>query len=159
MTNITAENIISSELELIITRTFDAPRELVWKAWTEIDTLERWICPKDFKVTFCQGELRIGGKWRTGMQSLEGTEHICGGEYREIIPPSKLVFTHAWEDENGELGSQILVSVTLSDEKEKTLMRFEQTGFSSVESRNGHEDGWTGAFDNLSLYLGNDKDK
>ena len=154
MTNTTSENNISTDLELIITRTFDAPRKLVWKAWTEIDLLERWICPRDFKVTFCQGELRIGGKWRTGMQSPEGTEHICGGEYREIAPPSKLVFTHAWEDENGEFGSQTLVSVTFSDDNDKTLMHFEQTGFNSVESRDGHEDGWTGAFDNLSTYLG-----
>ncbi len=153
MTNTHARKDISADLEFIITRTFNAPRELVWQAWTEIDLLERWICPKDFKVTFCQGELRVGGKWRTGMQSPEGTEHICGGIYREIAPPSKLVFTHAWEDEDGEFGPQTLVSVTLSEEKEKTLMRFEQTRFDSVESRDGHEDGWTGAFDNLNAYL------
>jgi len=159
MTKTTAEKNISSDLELIIIRTFHAPRELVWKAWTEIELLERWICPRDFKVTFCQGELTIGGRWKTGMQSPDGTEHICGGEYREIVQPSKLVFTHAWEDENGELGPLTLVSVTLADEKEKTLMRFEQTGFISVESRDGHEDGWTGAFDNLSTFLGEDKDK
>lgn len=159
MTNTNAEYNISSDLELIITRIFDAPRELVWKAWIELELLERWICPRDFNVTFCQGELRIGGNWRTGMQSPEGVQHICGGEYREIIPLSKLVFTHAWEDENGEFGPQTLVSVTISDEGEKTLMRFEQTGFNSVESRDGHEDGWTGAFENLSSCFGKDKDK
>jgi uncharacterized protein YndB with AHSA1/START domain len=148
-----------SDLELVITRTFDAPRELVWKAWTEIDKLERWICPKDFNVTFCEGELRPGGKWRTGMRSPDGTVHICAGEYREIVPPSTLVFTHAWEDEKGQLGRQTLVSVTFFDENEKTFMRFKQSDFDSVESRDGHEDGWTGAFYNLSTYLGKAENK
>ena len=157
MTNITIEKNSASELELTFTRTFDAPRELVWKAWTETNLLERWFYPRDFKVTFCQGDLRPGGKWRTGMRSPEGTEHICGGEYREVLPLSKLVFTHAWEGEKGDLDHQTLVTVTFFDENEKTLMRFEQTGFSSVESRDGHEDGWTGAFYNLSTYLGKDE--
>ena len=53
----------------------------------------------------------------------------------------------------------VRLSVTFSDENEQTRMRFEQTGFSSVESRDGHEDGWTGAFDNISTYLGKDKDQ
>ena len=153
MIHTTKQNLLSSDRDLVITRTFDAPRELVWKVWTEADLLECWICPRDFTVTFCQDELRIGGKWRTGMRSPEGTEHICGGEYREIVPPSKLVLTHAWEDENGELGPLTRVSVTLSSQKKKTLMRLEQTGFSSVESRDGHEDGGTGAFENLGTHL------
>ena len=87
------------------------------------------------------------------MRSPEGTAHICGGEYREIVPPSKLVFTHAWEDENGAYGPQTLVTVTLEAQGQQTAMRFQQTGFSTVESRDGHEDGWSGAFENLAKHL------
>ncbi|MGB3212422.1 MAG: SRPBCC domain-containing protein [Desulforhopalus sp.] len=157
MTDIATENRTCNDLKLIITRIFDAPRELVWKAWTETDLLERWICPRDFKVTFCQGDLRPGGTWRTGMRSPDDMEHICGGEYQEIVPQFKLVFTHAWEDENGKLGHRTVVTVTFFDENEKTRMRFEQTGFDSVETRDGHEDGWAGAFDNLTTDFGKKK--
>lgn len=153
MNHITDATNTASGLDLVLTRTFDAPRELVWQAWTEIHHLERWICPRDFTVTFCEGELRAGGKWRTSMRAPDGREHICGGAYREILPPAKLVFTHAWEEENGAYGPQTMVTVTLEAKGRQTAMRFEQTGFSSLEFRDGHEDGWRGAFDNLADHL------
>jgi uncharacterized protein YndB with AHSA1/START domain len=153
MNHITNANNAASGLGLVLTRNFDAPRELVWSTWTEVPHLERWICPRDFTVTFCQGDLRPGGRWCTGMRAPDGTGHICGGEYREIVPPARLVFTHAWEDEDGAYGPQTLVTVTLEAKGRQIAMRFEQTGFSSFESRDGHEDGWRGAFENLADHL------
>jgi uncharacterized protein YndB with AHSA1/START domain len=82
---------------LILHRTFDAPRILVWKAWTEAEHMTRWLCPTGFRVLFAEVDLKTGGKWRSGMRSPEGNEYVAGGEYREIRQPSRLVLTHKWE--------------------------------------------------------------
>jgi len=136
-----------------IRRTFDAPRALVWQTWTDPDHLRKWSCPKDFTVTFVEGSLAPGGKWRTGMRAPDGAIHIAGGEYREIAKPTRLVFTHAWEDDQGVPGPDTLIEITLDEAEGRTTMTFEQTGFASLESRNGHESGWREAFDNLADYL------
>ena len=82
---------------LIIHRTFDAPRILVWKVWTRAEHLVRWICPAGFSVLFAENDLRLGGTWHSGMRSPEGEDYIHCGEYLEIEKPSRLVFTHTWE--------------------------------------------------------------
>lgn len=143
-----------AELELVIRRIFDAELHLVWQVWTDPSHLQKWICPSGFVVTHVEGDLRPNGRWLTRMRSPEGAEHVCGGEYREIEAPTRLVFTHAWRDETGEFGHETLVTVTLKEEKSgKTAMHFRQTGFSSLESRDGHEDGWSGAFDTVARHL------
>ena len=143
----------SADLELTITRIFDAPRELVFKAWTEHDRLMQWLCPKNFTVLFAEMDLRPGGAWRSGMRSPEGEEYVARGVYREIVEPERLVFTHAWEDEQGKPGNETLVTVTLAERGEKTMMTFAQAGLLSVDSRDSHAEGWNEAFDNLSAHL------
>lgn len=144
-----------AEHRLVITRTFDAPRELVWDTWTQREHLLAWLCPKDFVVLFAQGDVRPGGKWRSGMQAPDGSQYIAGGAYRELKQPHRLVFTHAWEKNQYESGVETLVTVTLRDAGNgKTEMTFEQVGFDTVESRDGHEGGWSEAFDNLGAHLG-----
>lgn len=135
---------------LIIHRTFDAPRILVWKAWTECEHLMRWLCPAGFAVLFAEGDLRIGGKWRSGMRSPEGIEYVAGGEYREIAQPSRLVFTHEWESNDLEPRANTEVTVALNERAGKTDMIFVQSGLGTAESACSHRGGWTGAFDNLA---------
>ncbi len=142
----------SGSLDLVITRTFAAPRELVWKAWTEQEHLLQWPCPNGFTLLFSEGELRVGGKWRSAMRSPEGKEHVMYGTYREISPYERLVFTHAWE-ENGLPGQDTIATVLLSEDQGKTTMIFKQSGFSSVELRDGHNGGWSQGFDHLALHL------
>ena len=141
-----------SEQELVIKRVFEAPRSLVWQAWTDPEKLKHWSAPKGFTMPVSEGELRPGGKWRACMVSPDGKKLWLGGEYREIVEPSRLVFTHAWDNE-GKPGPETLVTVTLTESDGKTEMTFRQTGFDSIESRNGHSEGWNECFDLLGQLL------
>ena len=138
--------------ELVITRTFNAPRELVWKAWTE--DMDKWSAPPQFTMPVSEGEVRPGGKWRACMKNRhDGTELWLGGIYKEVEKPEKLVFTHAWDGPDAKPGPETLVTVTFTEKGSKTEMHFRQTGFDSVESRNGHSEGWNECFYLLDAFL------
>jgi len=139
----------AGERELVIKRVFAAPRELVFKAWTDPEQLKQWSAPRGFTIPVSEGELRPGGKWRASMRKPDGTDLWLGGVYREIVEPERLVFTHAWDTEQGQPGHETVVTVTFVERDGKTEMTFKQSGFKSVESRDGHEGGWTESFDRL----------
>lgn len=141
------------ELSLVIERTFSAPVQLVWDAWTQREHLARWMCPDGFSASDVFGHVRVGGFWQTTMHSPENTTHICRGQYLVVEEPHTLSFTHAWQNDIGGLGHMTTVVVSLKADGDKTHMRFEQTGFRSAESRDQHEHGWTGAFDNVDDLL------
>lgn len=142
----------ANDNEVIITRTFDAPRELVWKVWTE--DAGKWSAPPQFTMPVSEGDLRPGGTWRACMKNRnDGSEIWLGGVYKEVVKPEKLVFTHAWDGRDGNPGPDTLVTVTFTDKGGKTEMHFRQTGFDSVESRNGHSEGWNECFDTLGDFL------
>jgi uncharacterized protein YndB with AHSA1/START domain len=143
---------------LIIERIFDAPRELVFKAWTEPERMMHWFCCEDFKVLFAEVDLKVGGSWRSSMESPEGNQYTEGGVFREILEPERLVTTWAWEaiggEENHQIGYETLVTVNFEPfEGNKTKMLFRQEFFETIESRDSHNQGWSEAFDNLTLYL------
>jgi uncharacterized protein YndB with AHSA1/START domain len=142
-----------AERELTIRRTFAAPRALVFKAWTEPQHLAQWSCPRGFSIAENRGELRVGGGFAATMRSPEGTEHRVQGVYREIAPPERLVFTHAWLDASGTPGPQTLVSVTLVERNGATEMTFHQGVFESQASRDGHREGWSSSFERLEQLL------
>ena len=142
-----------TEHELVITRVFAASRQLVWQAWTQSEHLMRWSCPKDFTLLFCEGDLQVGGAWRAGMRSPDGEEFVMGGKYREITAPKRLEFTHGWENDANWPGHETLVTVVLKETDGGTKMTFIQTKLASASSRDGHAEGWSGAFDNLAAYL------
>jgi uncharacterized protein YndB with AHSA1/START domain len=142
-----------ADREIVLTRLFEAPRELVFQAWTDPDLLMRWLCPKDFVVTFVDIDLREGGSWRSGMRSPDGIDYIMRGTYRVVKEPEMLVLTHSWEDdlEPGHLpGHETLLTVIFSDVGPKTQMTFHVTGLTSDDSRDGQKQGWSEAFDNLA---------
>lgn len=148
-----SETIATTAQELVITRIFSAPRELVWKAWTQREHLLRWSCPADFFTLFSEVDLRNGGAWRAGMRSPEGREYVMFGEYREIAAPERLVFTHGWENDELHPGHETLVTVVLEEVQNGTKMTFTQSNLATASSRDGHAEGWSGAFDNLNNYL------
>ena len=147
-------NNADAERELIIRRTFVAPRELVFRAWTEPQLLAQWSCPRGFTCSENRGELRVGGAFSACMRSPEGTEHRLRGVYREIVPPERLVFTHCWVDERGTPGPETLVTVILAERGGRTEMMFHQGLFASIAARDGHEQGWTSCFEQLAELLG-----
>lgn len=140
-------------ISLRITREFDAPRELIWQAWTQREHLMHWLCPKDFQVLFAEVDLRVGGAWRSGMRGPDGHEYIAGGTYQQIDKPHRLVFTHQWEQNIQEPISDTTVTVTLEESARGTTMTFEQVGFVTAETRDSHHTGWSEAFDNLAGHL------
>lgn len=143
----------ASKEEIVITRVFDAPRQLVWKAWVDPEFLKKWSAPRGFDIIGGEQDVRPGGAWRCRMRSPGGQELSLGGAYREVAKPERLVFTHAWDDANGKPGPETLVAVRLADLDGKTQLTFHQSGFKSAASRDGHAQGWTECFDLLAECL------
>ena len=140
--------------ELVITRMFDAPRELVFECWTNPQHLQHWQgAPRGFTVTSYESDMRTGGFFRICMRSPEGVDRSLEGGYRAIEKPERLVFTHAWLDAGRKPGKETLVTITLTERDGKTELTLRQTGFPSVESRDGHKYGWSSALDVLTDYL------
>jgi uncharacterized protein YndB with AHSA1/START domain len=138
-----------ASLKLVLTRIFAAPRSLVYAAWTQPKHMKAWSAPHGFTIPVSKGNLRVGGKWRACMVTPQGEKLWLGGVYREIVKDRKLVFTHAWEGEDAET----VVTVRLADHPRGTKMTFEQTGFDSAGSRDGHKGGWTESFARLKEHL------
>jgi uncharacterized protein YndB with AHSA1/START domain len=146
-------NLSVSDKSLVIERVFDAPRHLVFEAWTKKEHLEKWSAPKGFSIPFSEGDLRPGGRWKCRMLAPDGTEHRVQGVYREIVLNERLVFSHGWEEDDGKIGHETIVTVRFFDEGSKTKIIFEQGEFKSVESRDGHKSGWSQGFDKLGELL------
>lgn len=92
----------STEMErMVVTRVFDAPRELVWKAWTEPKYVMQWWGPNGFTAPVCNMDFRVGGKFLCCMKSPDGQEFWNGGEYHEIVPQEKIVSSMYFSDPEG----------------------------------------------------------
>ena len=139
--------------ELLIKRSFDAPRDLVFKCWTDPEHLKRWCCPTGFTIPFSEGDIRPGGWFKTCMRAPDGTDHWLGGKYEEIVPPEKIVFSHGWLNDKGETDHQTTVTITLAEDGDRTRLTLHQAFFQSTESRDGHRVGWEETLDNLAEYL------
>ncbi|MGE0737217.1 MAG: SRPBCC domain-containing protein [Alphaproteobacteria bacterium] len=133
---------------LEMTRVFAAPPERVFRAWVDPKALAEWWGPENFTCTFMEFDARPGGKWRGCMVSPERKEHWVGGVVRVASPPSRLVFTWAWED-NGVPGHETLISIDFVPHSRGTEMRFVHENFATVESRDSHNGGWTSSFRDL----------
>jgi uncharacterized protein YndB with AHSA1/START domain len=144
---------VSDERALVITRTLDAPRELMFAAWTDARSAAQWWGPKGFTSVSCTMDARVGGAWRRVMHSPDGVEHRAGGVYREIAAPERLVFTYAWEDAAGHPGHETLVTLTFRDLGGKTELTLRQETFQSVAARDDHRGGWSGCLDRFAEYL------
>lgn len=148
---------------LIITRTFDAPRALVFQAWTQPEHLTHWWGqPRDAIMPYCKVDLRVGGTLHYRVH-LPGGEIIWGkGIYREIIEPERLVFSDCFADEQGdiidpppELPKETLVIVTLVEQDGKTTITVEHRGVEQASEHNQglYQQGWAESLDRLADYL------
>ena len=145
----------SPERVLIIERVFDAPRELVFKCWTEPEHLARWIGPaKGFDSTILACELREGGSYRMRIRGFDGQDHWQHGVFREIVPPERIVRTYCWTDAQGEPTlPETLLTVTFEDLGGRTRLTLHQAVFESVTACDLHRGGWSSALDNLAEYV------
>jgi uncharacterized protein YndB with AHSA1/START domain len=138
--------------KLTIVRDFAAPRALVFAAWTQPQHLKQWSAPHGFKIPVSEGELKPGGAWRAVMVMPDGTKLPLGGVYRKVVTNKLIVQTHQWTGP-GE-GPETIVTVRFSDAPGGgTRLKFEQTGFDSTASRDGHAGGWNECFERLDVLL------
>ena len=146
-------------LTLRIERTIRASRERVYHAWVDPEEMKKWSAPPGMTIPEGSQDLRVGGKFRAVMIEADGTQHIALGEYREVTPPSRLVYTHAWVRNNGasnETTPETIVTVEFFEEEGKTRVVLTQTGFANAAARDGHVGGWSGVFDKFVKLLEGD---
>src|SRR5438128_2154226 len=108
-----------SERELVTTHTFDAPRELVWKAWTDPKLIPKWWGPSRYSTIVDKRDVRPGGRWRFVQRDAEGNEFGFHGEYREVVPPKRLVGTFEYE---GMPGHVLVETATFEEIRGKTKL-------------------------------------
>ena len=139
-------------LQLHIERTFQAPAQRVFDAWTSEEVMRRWFHGHhDWETPEAKVDLRLGGAVRVVMRDPDkGVEHGGGGHYTEIDPPTRLAFTWTWDDDNDR---QTLIEVDFEETEGVTTVRFTHSGLRDQESVLSHEGGWTTCFDNLERVL------
>ena len=124
---------LPSNREIVMTRTFDAPRDLVFEAHSSCEHLSRWWGPRRYEIVSCEVDFRSGGAWRIVHRGPDGEEHGFRGEYREIVPPERIVWTFEYEGMPGHVSVDTL---TLEDLGGKTKLTAHSL-FDSVEDRDG----------------------
>jgi uncharacterized protein YndB with AHSA1/START domain len=148
----------ASKQELILVRTFDAPRGLVWKAWTDPKHLEKWWGPRGFTNPVCEVNVRPGGVIRIHMRGPDGTVHPMTGVYREVVEPKRIVFACGALDAKGRPLFEILTTVTFVERSEKTKMTLHAlvtwATAEGVPHLAGMEEGWSQSLDRFAEHVG-----
>ncbi len=119
---------------VVITRVFDAPRRLVFEVWTKPEHLARWWGPRDLTLSVCEMDFRPGGAWRFVLRAPDGNDYGFGGEYREILPPERLVYTFRFD---GAPGAEAVETLIFVEKDGKTTLTNTMV-HTSVENRDAH---------------------
>ncbi len=134
---------------LRVARVINADPDVVFRAWTEPEHLERWSCPEGATIADVEVDLAVGGRYRIRMTGAEGQRHTAFGVYREIDPPHRLVYTWDWEEDDYRVG-ETLVTVEFKNLGEATEVVLTHELFPSAEAKSSHEEGWTSCLDRLA---------
>ena len=160
------KNTVSETERMVVTRVFDAPRELVWKAWTDPKYVMQWWGPKGFTAPFCEIDFRVGGKFLLSMRTPDGWEGWNGGEYYEIVPYEKIVSSMYFCDSKGNKiePEQLGVELETIDDAHNVIL-FEDIGngqtkltFIGNETmqnaiKSGQLEGWAEQLDKLAAVV------
>jgi uncharacterized protein YndB with AHSA1/START domain len=136
------------ELALDMKRVLPAPRERVFRAFTEPDELAKWWGPKGFTAPSIELDLRPAGSYRIAMQPPDGDRFYLCGEFREIDPPAQLAYTFRWEDPDPD-DQETLVTLSFGDLGQSSELVLTQRAFATEGRRALHEQGWTDSLDRL----------
>ena len=144
--------------DVVITRTFDAPRHLVYEAWTDPKHVQQWWGPHGFDNPLVELDLRPGGTMLIHMRGPDGQIYPDKCTFHEVVPPERLVFTStAFDDENGEPQLQVLTTITFDHLGSKTALtlraRVLKASPEVMEALAGMEQGWAESFDKLEATL------
>jgi uncharacterized protein YndB with AHSA1/START domain len=129
-----AEVTLPTDERILITREFDAPKHLVFRAWTEPGLIERWWGGEHGEVRSAEADLRVGGAWRCVIVLDDGSEAAFHGEYREVVPNERIVSTEVYE---GAPGAEALNTVTFEGKGGRTILRV-LTEYASKKVRDAH---------------------
>jgi uncharacterized protein YndB with AHSA1/START domain len=147
----------NGEREIVMTRVFDAPRKLVFDAFTKPELLKQWLLgPPGWSMPVCEIDLRIGGRYRyVWRRDTDGTEMGCGGVYREIVPPERLVHTEQFD--NPWYPGESLITTVLDEQRGKTTltatMLYESRDARDGILKSGMESGVAASYDRLAELL------
>jgi uncharacterized protein YndB with AHSA1/START domain len=146
----TATVTLPTDEQILITREFDAPKHLVYKAWTTPDLVKRWWHAKRGEMTVAEIDLRVGGRWRYVMVTEDGFEVGFHGEYREIVPNERIVSTEVYE---GMPEGEAVDTLTLTEVDGRTtltiLVQHTSKAHRDAHIDSGMEDGLQDALDLL----------
>ena len=141
------------QASVTLTRIFDAPRALIWKAWTDPKMMAQWFGPRGFTAPVCELDVRVGGSLRVVMRAPDGNEYPMKGEFREVTPPERLVFTNIATDNDGKHLLEGETTVILSEHDGKTTLTLQAHAIGLVpiaaQMLAGMEAGWTQSIDKL----------
>jgi len=122
--------------------------------WTDSEHVQAWCAPLGFAVTVGYADVRPGGEWSTTLRGPDGRDINVRGAYRAVEPGRRLVLTHAWVDEAGNIAPMTVVSIDLEDTTDgKTRLILHQAAFDTEASRDGHAVGWGEALDSLEAHV------
>jgi uncharacterized protein YndB with AHSA1/START domain len=126
-----------TDLEIVMTRTFNAPRDLVWEAMSKPELIKQWLFgPPGWTMTVCEDDLRVGGEFRWGWNGPGGVEMAMHGTYKEVTPPERIVRTEAFDFGCDAQGGEQLSTLVLSEDNHKTGLTL-TVHYTSKEARDG----------------------
>ena len=149
----------------MITRNFNAPRECVFKAWTDGEHLSRWFAPQGFTAPYCTADLRVGGSFRFCMRSPDGKDFWGKGVYREVVEPERISYTDFFTDQDGNQVPpsyygmsdshplETKVKVTFDEDRGRTRLTLRHAVPEDFEERDEMQQGWNQMFDKLERIL------
>jgi len=139
---------------LEVKRVINAPRERVYAAWTDPAQLRQWFGPENVQTRNFVADARVGGKFQWALTNPEGEEMTVVGEYRELQPGRKVVFTWKWQDDEHWERHESIVTVEFSDCDGGTEVRLTHEWLPSKESCDRHSEGWTSLLEKLEKFVG-----
>lgn len=157
----TPNPVMAQEQDLVISRVFNAPREQVWRAFTDPELLMKWWGPKGFTCPVAKIDLRVGGKYLNCMKSPDGQEFWSTGVYKEIVEPERIVATDSFADDKGnqvhaehygmnkDFPMEMLMEFHFEEEGDKTKFTLRHKGLPNVEMVEATRTGWSESFDKL----------
>ncbi|QDT44109.1 hypothetical protein Pan241w_42150 [Gimesia alba] len=141
----------SSEEKLVLRRHYAAVPEVVFQVWTTPDSMRRWFRPsQEFTHQLIEIDLRVGGQYRVSFESPEGIVDVLTGEFLEVAPPHKLVYSWIWEEPNEHAGIETQVTVEFLEQDGGTELVLTHERFTKPDMKERHLGGWSGALDLLS---------
>ncbi|HEX7828207.1 MAG TPA: SRPBCC domain-containing protein [Thermoanaerobaculia bacterium] len=149
----------------VITRTFDAPRDLVFEVFTQPEHLQQWFAPKGFTVPHCTVDLRVGGTFHYCMRSPEGNDYWARGIFQEVAPPARIVYADSFADAEGNAVSpsfygmteshpaETLVHISFDARGDATIVTLRHELPESVVERGSTQQGWLEMFERVEAVL------